>query len=376
MFMLHALRLATVCTAGLLAVASPTLQAETLVYGSWPPSSDFLNEVTLPEAFAAIEKETGGKVKWDLISGGQLADGRGTFAAVADGVMDAGLAIPIYVPDAVPTLALMYSVIIPGDDPVVTAGAAIETIFKDCPECLEEARDYGVVLLGGFASASYRLMCTTPVASVADLKGKRVRATGGYGEIIRQAGGTPLSLTLTDAVSLLQRGGLDCAVGAREWLQTYGYGDFAKHVTDAAMGSTGPAVGLFMNRDRFKALSPEVQRAHLRQSATITARHTIGNYVRKDQASFDNQIKTNGVRTVAPTADLVAIFENFPATDRERLIANGKQIGVANPEALLDAYARNVQKWQTLSGEIQGDESRFAEKLWQEVFQDLDVNQL
>src|SRR5690606_34381883 len=130
------------------------------------------------------------------------------------------------------------------------------------------------------------------------------------------------------------------------------------------------AIGLFMNRDRFKSLSPEAQRAHLRQSAIITARHTIGNYVKKDQESFNNQLQSNGVQVVAAEPDLIEVFENFPASDRERLLANGKQIGVAHPEELLDAYARNIEKWRALAADIQGDEKRFADKLWEEVFQD------
>lgn len=364
-----------ICGVSLAAVAN-VVGAESLLYGSWPPSSDYLNEVTLPEAFEKIASDTNSDIEWDLITGGQLADGRGTFTAVADGVMDAGLAIPIYVPDAIPTLALMYSVVVPGDDPVVTAGAAIETIFKDCDECLEEARDYGVVLLGGFASASYRLMCSSPVSTVDDLNGKRVRATGGYGEIVNQAGGTPLSLTLSDALSLLQRGGLDCVAGSREWLQTYGYGDFATYVTDLAMGSTGPAIGLFMNRDRFLELSEEEKMVHLEHSAYISAQHTIGNYVLKDLESFENQVEVNGIELVQPGDDLVSLVNNFPESDRDRLISNGRELGVANPEALLDAYANNIAKWTELSATIDNDVDAFAELLWEEVFKDMDVSKL
>lgn len=358
-------------TAALLALATP-LAAQDYIYGSWPPSSDYLNETTLPEAFELISEATDGDVSWELIAGGQLADGRGTLTAVSDNLMQAGLAIPVYTPEAMPSFTLLYSVVVPGDDPVAVAGAAAETVFRNCPSCLEEARDEGVLPLGGFASASYRLMCTSPVATLADLAGKRVRSTGGYGEIATIAGATPTSVTLTEAVGLLQRGGLDCLMAAREWLQTYGYGEYARYVTDLPLGNSAPAIGLLMNRDAFMDLTPEQQQAHLRASAYITAKHTIGNYVLRDQESFEAQQEVNDVELVAAGEDLTALVEGFAEQDRERLVAAGQTLGVEDPAAILDAYAANVEKWRALSAEIGTDVDAFTDALMREVFEGLD----
>ena len=60
-----------------------------------------------------IEKETNGAIKWKLIPGGQLADGKTTFTAVKDGLIQAGLAIPTYVPNTVPALFMIYSTVDP-----------------------------------------------------------------------------------------------------------------------------------------------------------------------------------------------------------------------------------------------------------------------
>lgn len=365
-----------VLAAAMLSLGTTAVLADKLVYGSWPPASDYLNQVTLPEAFKKIAKETDGKVNWELIAGGQLAGPRDTFSAVADGIMEGGLAIPIYVPDATPSLALLYSVVVPGDDVVATAGAAIETTFLNCPSCMADAKKFGALPLGGFASASYRLMCTSPVASLADLSGKRIRATGGYGEIATLGKATPMSVTLPDAVSLLQKGGLDCLMVAREWLKTFGYGDYAKFVTDLPLGNTGPAIGLFMNRDAFTGLSAENKTVILRNSALISAHHSIGNYIIKDQATFEDQVANNGVSLVKADADLVDLVKAFAGSDRERLLKNGKTLGVPNPAALLDAYEANVKKWRVLSAEIGTDVDAFADALWKEVFSKVDPESL
>ncbi|KAA2316342.1 C4-dicarboxylate ABC transporter substrate-binding protein [Pseudooceanicola sediminis] len=350
--------------------------AETPIYGSWPPASDYLNTDTLPAAFAQIDADTDGAIQWELIAGGQLSDARGSLAAVGDNLMQGGLIIPVYTPEAMPSLTLLYSIVVPGDDPVAVAGAAAQTIFLDCPSCLDEAKDNQALPLGGFASASYRLMCTRPVATMQDLAGMRVRATGGYGEMAALGGATPMSVTLPEGVSLLQRGGLDCLMAAREWLQTYGYGEYAKYVTDLPLGVAAPAVGFLINRDMFLDMTPDQQAAHLRASALITAQHTIGNYVLRDQSSFEAQQADQGVKLVEPGADLIAMVDGFAETDRARLIENGKTLGVADPAALIDTYLANVEKWRSLSAEVGTDVDAFAAALWDEVFSKVDPGAL
>lgn len=358
-------------TSALALIASGAM-AQSPIYGSWPPASDYLNSDTLPEAFAMIDEATGGAMKWELIAGGQLADGRGTLAAVTDGLMQGGLQIPVYTPEAMASFTLLYSIVVPGDDPMAAAAAATETVFLNCPSCLEESRKNNVLPFGGFASASYRLMCTEPVSSLADMAGRRIRATGGYGEMAALGGGTPMSVTLTEAVGLLQRGGLDCLMATREWLQTYGYGEYARYVTDLPLGNSAPAIGFLMNRDLFTGLSAEEQSAVLRASAFVTAKHTIGNYVLRDQESFENQQKVNGVQLVEPADDLRAMVEGFSAADRPRLIAAGTQLGVANPEALIDAYLESVGRWQAVSAELGNDIDAWTERLWTDVYSRID----
>jgi len=346
--------------------------AQNPIYGSWPPASDYLNTDALPGAFAIMSEATGGSLQWELIAGGQLADGRGTLAAVSDGLMQAGLQIPVYTPEAMASLTLLYSIVVPGDDPMAAAAAATETVFLNCPSCLEESRANNVLPFGGFASASYRLMCTSPVVSMADMAGRRIRATGGYSEMAAMGGGTPMSVTLTEAVGLLQRGGLDCLMATREWLQTYGYGEYARYVTDLPLGNSAPAIGFLMNRDLFTGLSADEQEAVLRASAYITAKHTIGNFVLRDQESFENQVVVNNVQLVEPADDLRAMVEGFPQHDRARLIEVGTRLGVADPAALIESYLAAVDRWRPVSAELGNDVEAWTQRIWDEVFAQVD----
>ena len=123
-------RLATVVLGAALAATMPASAQQELVYGNWTPPREYQNVHAMPHIFAEIEKETKGAIKWKLIAGGQLADGKGTFTAVKDGIMQAGLGIATYAPNTVPSLYLIYSTVVLGHNDVVAAtGAALEVFY-------------------------------------------------------------------------------------------------------------------------------------------------------------------------------------------------------------------------------------------------------
>src|SRR5689334_14553972 len=95
--------------------------AQELVYGSWTAPREYQNVHVMPELFKNIEKETNGAVKWKLIAGGAIADGKGTFAAVKDGLMQGGLGIVTYAPNTIPSVYAIYSTVILGHNDVVAA---------------------------------------------------------------------------------------------------------------------------------------------------------------------------------------------------------------------------------------------------------------
>lgn len=364
---------ATALAVGLLA-AQPASAAEEFVYGSWLPAREYMNANVLPGVFEAIDKETGGQIKWKLIPGGQLADGRATFTAVRDNLMQGGIAISVYVPNIVPSVNALYSTVLLGDDVVAGSGAALETYTLNCPSCLEEFRRLNSVPLAGWVAAPYQLLCREPIKSAAELKGKRIRATGGNAEMLNAAGAVTIAGTLTEAVNLLQRGGLDCVLGAADWLRTFGYADFAKYVTDYSLGMTGPAVGLMMSRDAWNKLTPQQREVHLRAAARLTAETAIGSFIVSNEASLKNAIETKGVTLVKADKDFGLLTENYKKTERDRIIAQHRQFGVQDPGAIMDAYEKTFAKWKGLSKDIGRDPKKFADAIMREIYSKVDVS--
>jgi TRAP-type C4-dicarboxylate transport system substrate-binding protein len=365
----------TALAAGL--IAAQPAPAQELIYGSWTPAREYQNAKVMPGLLKNIEDKTGGKVKWKLVAGGQLVDGKTTFTGVKDGLIQAGLAIPQYVPNTVPAMFMIYSTVVLGHNDVVAAtGAALETMYFNCPECLDEIKKLNAVSLGGWTSSAYLLACTTPVKSLADLKGKRIRAAGGYAEMFKMAGAVPVGATLVEAISLLQRGGLDCQHGVADWLRTFGYADFAKYVTDIPLGLTGPALGFFMNRDAWNKLTPEQKRVHLDEAVKLSAQMAIGNFIVATEESLNGVIKDKGVQMIKPDADFEKVATEYQKVQRDKNAATGKSFGLKDPGAIIDAYEKNIAKWRKVSPEIGRDVNKFVDVLNREIFSKLDVNKL
>jgi TRAP-type C4-dicarboxylate transport system substrate-binding protein len=369
----RAVSVAAATVAALFACVSSAF-AEELVYGSWIPAGEYVNRVGLPRIFADIAKETNGAVKWKLVPGGQLADPKSTFSAVHDGLIAAGLGISSYVPSTVPAINTIYSTIVFGDDNVATSGAALETMTLNCPACLAEMRKLNAVPLSGWVAGPYYLACREPIRSLAELKGKRVRATGGNNELMAVLGAVPVSATLVEAVGLLQRGGLDCQFGTHGWLKVFGYGDVVKSVTDLPLGMTGPAVGVMLNRDVWNKFTAEQRSVHLRAAARLSAMLSLGQFVVEEEQVLKELMKTKNLTLVKVTdpQDFDAVVTKYEATQRARNIENAKKFHVANPEAILDAYAANLKKWRGLSKGIGRDVDQFTAAIQREVYDKVD----
>jgi TRAP-type transport system periplasmic protein len=361
---------------GLAGVALPQASAQELVYGSCVPATDYLTAGALPAGFKLIEEETKGAIKWKSIAGAQIADCKATFSAVKDDLMQGGLAIPTYVPNLLPSNAMIYSTVILGDDVVAAAGAGSETVLLNCPSCLEEYKALNSIPLSPYPGAASVFACTKPVKTVEDLKGRRIRATGAAVELVKLAGGVPVSVTLPETVSLLQRGGVDCHYGVPEWLKSFSIGEVAKYVVDYPLGVLSPVVAFLMRRDTFHKLTKEQKVVHLRAAARIAAMHSINNFVIKNEESYKYAVDKMGVQKIAVGKDFDDLMAKYKAGERERNVGVAKGFGVKDPEAILDAHARNVEKWQKLSKGIGRDPAKLEEALWREVYSKLDPEKL
>jgi len=370
--------IAAAAVAVALLAGQPVSAQQELIYGNWTPPREYQNAQVMPYVFEQIAKETNGAIKWKLIAGGQLADGKSTFTAIKDNLMQGGLAIATYVPNLVPSLGAIYTtVILDHNDVVAATGAALETFYLNCPSCIEEFRALNSVPLSGWTSSAYLLTCREPYKTLADLKGKRVRATGGNAELMKTAGMVSVGATLVEAVGLLQRGGIDCQHGIADWNRTFGYADVAKYVIDYPLGLSGPAIGWMMNRDAWNKFTPEQKRIHLKWAAWMSAKVAIGYFLIANEEGLAAIIKDKGVQLIKVGPEFDTIGANYKKAQRVNNIATAKGFGVKDPEKIIDTYERLIDtKWRALSKEIGRDIDKFTAVLNREVFSKIDIDKL
>ena len=357
--------------------SGPAQAAMELVHGAWPPAVVYMNRETLPKAFKQIETETKGEIKWKLVPGGQLAGPKESFQATGDGLIHGALGISTYVPNLVPSLNTIYSYIVFDNDVIPATGAAMETLTLQCPSCLEEFKKINIVPLSGWTSSNYYLACRTEIKSLEDLKGKRVRGTGGNADLWEMAGAVPVAATLPEAVTLLQRGGLYCQHGVFDWLKTFGYADFAKFVTDYPLGLTGPAVGLMLNRTAWSKMTADQKKIHLKQAAYISAAQAIGDFTIANEEALKQVISQKGVKMVkAEPAGFQSLIKKFDMLQRRNIIESSKKFGVADPESIVNTYVKNLKKWEGLTKDVGRDIDKLTDLIWREVYSKVDINKL
>ena len=215
-----------------------------------------------------------------------------------------------------------------------------------------------------------------PIKMLAELKGKRVRATGGNADMLKQAGMVPVGATLVEAVGLLQRGGIECQHGIIDWNRTFGYAEVAKYVMDYPLGLTGPALGIYMNRDTWKGFTPDQKKVHLKHAAWLSAKMAIGNFIISNEEALNTIVSTKGVQLVNVGKEFDPIAENYKKSQRDTNIATAKNFGVKDPAAIIDHYEKAVERWRPISKEIGRDIDKFADILMREIFSKIDPERL
>ena len=368
--------LVSIAAAALIAgLASGTAHARELVYGSWVSPKHGVNVDALPHLFNGVAKDTNGAITWKLVPGGQLVKGRNTLAGIRDGLIDAGLTIAVYTPKDVPSTALVFSTLLFGDDVVAATGAQLETVLLHCPSCTKEWKKNKAVFLAGYATTPFKLMCRKKITTLAELKGKKVRAVGGGVTLMKMAGATPVSMTPAAATTALQRGALDCVHGAIAWLKSYGYQDVAKHIIDYPLGIVGPPGSVTINRNTWKKMTDEQKKIHVKYLPRVVAHSALSAYVFRDEAIVNNA-KANGVTLHKAGKEFEELTARRAKLQRQQNIDRYKKFGVKDAEKITVAFEKALVKWGRLSKEIGRDVGKFEFVLKREIYDKLDLSKL
>ncbi len=352
----------------ILALMGAPALADEYNYATFVPPQAANNTIALQPAFDAIAEETGGDLEIKIFAGGQLLGGQDMLAGVRDGIADLGFVIPVYAPSDLPNSVVISDMMPYGSDPIAVAGAALQTMLMDCPQCVEEFTKNNLVFLGGHVPTPYRLLCREDVSSLADIEGLRMRGGSGAMSRIAQAlGGTPINMSAGDMYEALERGQLDCVVGPIAWLRQYSLGEVIGSVLGEPLGVLGGLGLVTWNRDAWDGLSDEQKKAVLREMPGIVARATVDGYIADDndvRAHYEGKVTFND-----SVPEIREALDRINAEGLPEIIKAALARGATDPEAIAKAYQRNLAHWQEISRDrVKGSADALAEVLWEEIY--------
>jgi TRAP-type transport system periplasmic protein len=355
--------------------ASPA-SAKVYVYGSWNGPKNVVLVQGVAPYLKAVEKDTGGSLKWKLIAGAQLFGGRATLAGIQNRIADAGgPVIPAFTRKALRAANVVYDLVNASQSPVAMAGAVAETYLLDCPACQADFAKNNTVFIANYAATAFNLLCRAPIASAADIKGRKIRVVGALGRFIKSLGGVPVGGSPSKAVQAMQRGNIDCIAGPTSWVQSFGMWDIAKYVYDAPLAVQPTPSAMVINRQAWDGLSRAEKQAMLKNAPRLIANTTINGYMAEDRF-VRREAPKRGIKFVKAGSDLLGPLAAHKAREPKVIAEVAKKEGVKDPESIIKVHLANVAKWDKIYARIGNDVDKFSQVLWDEVYSKLDPDKM
>ncbi|MBJ3778038.1 TRAP transporter substrate-binding protein DctP [Acuticoccus mangrovi] len=203
-------------------------------------------------------KRTGGKHTIEVFWGGSVAGTREIPTALASGVGDFGDIITPYFPDQFP-LNNAVGFFIPQPNNTREIGELMEKWHAEIPQFEQELANSGIKAVGFRPLESYGILCTEPVESVADFKGRRIRSYGfAYPKLIEALGGSPVSIATSETYEALERGIVDCTPIGPALARGWKYDEVAKYYIEYPIGASFGHL-LAMNLASYEGMDEETR---------------------------------------------------------------------------------------------------------------------
>ena len=171
-----------------------------------------------------IEKRTDGLVKVQTFPGGTLLGARDMYDGVLRGVADIGLGSPSYDPGRFP---LTSGVALPVNFPNATvASLTLLDIMNEFKPA--EYDQFKIITM--FTNEPGYIMSRTPVKSLVDLKGMKLRAAGTGVPVLKILGAAPVGMPMPQVPESVQTGVIDGAMTSREVLKDFKLAERLRHV--------------------------------------------------------------------------------------------------------------------------------------------------
>ncbi|PCJ22427.1 MAG: ABC transporter substrate-binding protein [SAR86 cluster bacterium] len=224
---------------------------------SWPKNLPALG--TSPEHFADIvEKMSNGRMKIRVFGANELVGGLEVFDAVSQGIAQIGHTGAYYWQGKIPSTPFFSTI------PFGLTGTEMDAwlAFGGGNELWQEiyAPFNLIPMRGGNSGTQMFGWFNKEINSLDDLQGLKMRIPGLGGEVFRRAGGTPVTMQVSEVFTAMQTGALD----ATEFVSPYndmaaGYHTVADYYYYPGWHEPGSTLETIFNKSAFEALPEDLQ---------------------------------------------------------------------------------------------------------------------
>jgi TRAP-type C4-dicarboxylate transport system substrate-binding protein len=252
-----------------LGVAAPaSAQTTTLRVGNWLPMHHLIVRGIIEPWARAIERETGGSLKFDIMTSG-VGRPPEYFDFTVNGVVDVGYGVSGHNPGRF-TMTQVMDLPFMSPDPWAGAAAAWQT-YERYGARYNEHRGAKVVGLW-VHSEPYIFMRGDPLAALDDLRGKKIRVGGNVtGRIIQALGGAPVQLPPTEAQQAMASGVADGITFPQESIEFFKITPVIKGATRIPGGLYTDTFWLAINEAKWNGLTAAQKAAFERHSGMAVA---------------------------------------------------------------------------------------------------------
>jgi TRAP-type C4-dicarboxylate transport system substrate-binding protein len=290
-------------------MATTALSAQTtLILGEAGPNRGARAVAT--QAFADdVTARTNGDLVIDIQWGGALFKADAALQGVSDGVADLGTIIGVYFPQEM----IAYGI---ADLPLLNADAwvgmrAPDELMRTDPIIAANLADQDLVYLGTFTTSAVNIGCKgAAIRTAEDVSGLKVRGVGAYGDVFRDLGANMVAMSIYDAYQGMDTGLLDCSQGYSYAVAALKQQEVMTSYTLMNWGQVG-ALGIFMNKYAYDALTPEQQTAM--NDAGVGMADTLGELITADNDAAVQTMKDAGVEVI-----------ELDAAERDKLVERGE----------------------------------------------------
>ena len=310
----------------------------------------------------AIEKASDGEMKINLYTGTVLLPPRSGMSGVRDGIAQVGYHAGTYTPAELPISNALQELGFNYDDPLVMLVAISDFNMNDS-RAMAQWKKAGVVFGGGYSTPPYNLMCSKPIKSLADLKGKRLRTAGAaLSAWAESIGATPVNVPSSEMYQGVEKGTLDCAVNVASDLKSRSLWDVAKHTTMAPLGMYWSGPMWAYNPDFWKGLSTDQRRMFFNANSLAMAKQYVGYNVAIEEAL--NEAAGYGVTVYEPSSDILSSISAFAEKNLTAVYGTARdKHKIADPESLIGDFDKSVQKWKALFANVSRDDADAIAKI-------------